>query len=217
MPNSGFSWGAKLSDIADAVWTRAVRQLSDAENIKNAISDAVWERSERKLTNLDDVRAGKIDNLDVAVSSRSTNAGVWEYSTRGLTEAVQNVMILAGGSIRAEANTERTTRNTSFTKIKEFRVFASGSVEVEWEMKTTVANENVFAAVFINGALASEIFQNSSTSYERYLATVNIQNGDYVQVYFYSNLDTVTVYLRNCKLKYTIAGGETATPQVTLD
>lgn len=31
MSNSGFSWGAKLSDIADAVWTRTTRELTQAK------------------------------------------------------------------------------------------------------------------------------------------------------------------------------------------
>lgn len=88
MPNSGFSWGAKLSEIADAVWTRTTRTLS----------------------NLDDTRAARIDNLDAAISTRATAADVWEYANRTLTQAKfpfwSAIITQTQGSISVAASTE---------------------------------------------------------------------------------------------------------------
>jgi len=68
LPNAGFSWGAKLSEIADAIWTR----------------------SERKLTNLDDVRAAKIDNLDATISSRQPDAGLTSIHVGRIDAAISS-------------------------------------------------------------------------------------------------------------------------------
>ncbi|GEM_PF-2692193 len=305
MPNSGFSWGAKLSDIADAVWTRtvrqlsdaenikdtisdsvwtrSVRQLSDAENIKDAISDSVWTRSERKLTNLDDDRASKIDNLDATISSRqpdvgltsthvgridadissrasasdytssraskldyldasissrqpdagltsthverldanissrATNEGVWNYSTRGLTEAVENVGIIASSTVRAEANTERTTSSISFVKIKEFRVFASGTLRVIWEQCTSNSSYTSFTRIYLNGIAVSDVFEETSTSYQSKSFDLGASSGDYVQIYAKIAHTSQSCYVRNAWLCYAVISGETSSPSITLD
>jgi len=161
MPNSGFSWGAKLSDIADAVWTR----------------------SERKLTNLNDARASKIDNLDVAVSSRATSADVWEYPTRGITEPVQNVGVIASDLERAFADTERSTSSTSYVKLKEFRVYASGTIRVKWQQKVSDATKNCFTRVFRNGVAVSGEFKHNYVSYQSHSYDIGVMEGDYIQLY----------------------------------
>lgn len=46
MPNLLGSWGMKLSDIADAVWTRTLREITNVA----AISDAVWNATIRRPT-----------------------------------------------------------------------------------------------------------------------------------------------------------------------
>lgn len=40
------------------------------------------------ISRLTKARADKLDNLDAAISGRSTNAGVWSHPTRTLTESV---------------------------------------------------------------------------------------------------------------------------------
>jgi len=195
MPNAGFSWAPKLSEIADAVWTR----------------------SERKLTNLDDTRASKIDNLDVTVSSRATNSGVWEYSTRGLTEPVENAGIFASDRVKAEANTERSTANTSYTKLKEFRIFASGTVRVKWEQKSSESAKTTRAKVYRNGVAISEEKTMGTTAYNELTCDIDVESGDYIQIYCRVDDASYTCYIRNAKLCYSISGGETATPIITLD
>ncbi len=195
MPNSGFSWGAKLSDIADAVWTR----------------------SERKLTNLDDARASKIDNLDVAISSRATNEGVWEYPTRGLTEAVDNVIILPSDEVKAEANTERTTTSTNYVKLKEFKVFATGTIRLKWEFRTSSGSYSAQTRVYKNGVGTAAEFETYSTTYVAKTCEIDVNEGDIVQLYGRINGSGYTCYIRNAKLCYTVNGGGAENPLVIVD
>jgi len=187
------------------------------ENVKATISDSVWTRSERKLTNLNDTRAAKIDNLDVAVSTRATNTGIWNYSTRGLTEPVQNVAVMPSDTIRAEANTERSTPSTSYTKLKEFRIFASGVVRIQWEYKGDSNEYIAYTKVYINGTAVSEQYSVKSTTYTKESYDVGVNNGDYIQIYCKTNVSEYPCYIRNVKLCYSILGGETSIPIVTLD
>jgi len=239
MPNAGFSWGPNLSEIADAVWsrsvrqlsdvdnvkdaisdsvwTRTVRQLSDADNIKGAISDSVWTRSTRQLTNLSDSRASKIDRLDTNISTRATNSGVWNYSTRGLTEPVFNSIISANDTIRAEANTERSTNNSDYVKLKEFRVFAPGTVRLKWDHRAVATPEGVYSRVYVNGLAVSGEYFNDTSTYETVSCDVGVNDGDYVQLYTRTGKSGVTVYVRNCKLCYAVASGGINSPQVILD
>lgn len=93
MPNSLGSWGAKLSEIADAVWTRTVRQLSDAGNIATPISDAVWTRSSRQLSDVENVKTAIADSVWTRSVRDITNVtairdAVWAATTRTLTAGV---------------------------------------------------------------------------------------------------------------------------------
>jgi len=217
MPNAGFSWGPNLAEIADAVWTRAVRQLSDVENVKVAISDSVWTRSERKITNLNDTRAAKIDNLDVSVSSRATVAGVWEYPTRGLTESVASRTTQISDDIRAEANTLHPTSSTTYEKVKEFRVYLTGDVRIKWKFNNEASGSRSYTRIYRNGLAISDEYAQDFDDYIAKTYDLPVSEGDYVQIYAKTDDSNYPCNVKNAQLCYSVYEGEIHPPDVTLD
>ncbi|MHA1482396.1 MAG: hypothetical protein ACTSQA_03025, partial [Candidatus Heimdallarchaeaceae archaeon] len=128
-----------------------------------------------------------------------------------------NTLIMAGDLVRAEANTQRTTNSTSYTKMKEFRVFASGKVRVKWEQCQVAGDGYVYSKIYRNGVAVSGENKQTSSNWLGYSYDLDVTNGDYIQVYCKVADSATTLGIRNVKLCYTVYGGEVASPIVTLD
>jgi len=141
---------------------------------------------------------------------------VWNYSTRGLTEPVENCVVMAGDIVRAQANTPRSTTSTSWEKLKEFRVFCNGTVRVRFTDQ--VANNlDAFIEVRRNGvtvASTGNVYSDTSPKVRNYDVEVSVN--DYIQIYGYVESDQ-TLTIKDAKICYTIFGGEVNSPAVILD
>lgn len=194
MPNSGFSWGAKLSEIADAVWTRSIRDL----------------------TNLPDVRAAKIDNLDVALSSRATAADVWGYATRKLTAGSHNVFVIPSENLKVQADIERSTTSTAYKKVKEIVMPYSGKVRVRFDLRIDISSQTAYARVYRNGAEYGTNGNTTSTTYVTFTEDLCFEAMDFVQLYIATTAGG-TVYTANFRLYYDIDDGIPQIPIITLN
>lgn len=180
MPSGGFSWGPKLSDIADAVWTR----------------------SERRLTNLDDIRASKIDNIDVAVSTRATEEGVWTYSERKLTKAVSRVFAVISDNLRVSADSQKSVNTTTATKVKEIFILHDGMYRVKFDLRSGNSGYVAHGRIYRNGAAYGSSRSSDTTSYTTFSEDLNLRAGDFLQLYIWVSTSGKIAYVRNLRLYF---------------
>jgi len=110
-----------------------------------------------------------------------------------------------GSLIEASADTERSTGEVSYTKLKEFTpLVRQGTITVSWEMKRLngAGNNTVYAKVYINGVATGAEESTTSTVYvSKSTSSISVNVGDVVQIYGYSNASPMEMYIQNTKIK----------------
>jgi len=133
---------------------------------------------------------------------------VWSYATRTLTqfdaEFLKNTQVIAHDTIRAEANTERSTLNTSMTKVKEIKVSVTGKIRVWFDLKSAANGYTVEAQIYKNGSAVGTLRQSDTTTYQTYQEDIDVTDGDLVQLYYRTTNNAVDAFVRNFKIGYDI-------------
>ncbi len=95
-----------------------------------------------------------------------------------------------GSLVECTAATERTSTESSYTKIKEFSdLIRGGTISVTWEMKTTLGSSNSSRVkVYINGVATGVEQTTTSNDYVSKTDTgITVSPGDIVQLYSYAD------------------------------
>ena len=100
-----------------------------------------------------------------------------------------------------EANTERTSSLTSYTKIKEFLVNNTWFYTVSFDLKANIVASSINARIYINWVAVWIVRASSSTTYTTYSENLQVKFWDLVQLYFQSVSWTHAV-VRNFNMKY---------------
>jgi len=110
-------------------------------------------------------------------------------------------IIGAGANIVSEANTERSTTNTSATKTKEIVIPETGTYSISFDIKISSASGQVYAQIYKNG-VAFGTFRNwNGTAYQSFSENLSFAKGDLAQLYIYSDSSLRTAFCRNFSVK----------------
>lgn len=110
-------------------------------------------------------------------------------------------------TIRLSADTERTT--TSITQVlqKTFRAPLSGVVNVYFEVKAT-STYFVSYSIYRNGDIIASTSSNTTgTSYTPINFDVTVGEGDFLDIYLWTQNPAATAYVKNARLRYDISAG----------
>lgn len=107
-----------------------------------------------------------------------------------------------GSIVESTAATERTTANSSLTKVKELTdLNRAGSVTISWEHKATGGATNANSKLYINGVAVGSLKSTSLTTYaEVSESNVTVAIGDNIQVYAQTD-GSASVEVKNLKIK----------------
>jgi hypothetical protein len=123
------------------IWTYSTRTLTGFTGTPRA--DLIGADESLDAHGYTSTRAAKLDNLDVAVSSRATAADVWGYATRTLTSlAGQPRIDIMGEDASFEAGTG--TRKTLIDRLASMEAFDTpieGSITMDGTEQTIVLDE----------------------------------------------------------------------------
>jgi len=113
--------------------------------------------------------------------------------------------IIASDTLRDSADTERSkTDDASWTKVKEFEVFADGEYRVVFDYKDVGANPSSYR-VYRNGVAYGTNVSTTNTSYQTDTEDLIFGGGDSVELWYNTiGVSTDTAYVRNFRLYYDI-------------
>lgn len=84
----------------------------------------------------------------------------------------------------SSADTERSTSNETYTKLKEIEIGKTGTYRVKWDMKVSMGARAGLSRVYVNGAAEGDEKTTYSTSYNNYSdSSISISAGDLLQLY----------------------------------
>ena len=139
---------------------------------------------------------GTVIRGNVGVSDNSSSSNAFPYTT--------------GTDLLLSADTERSSGSASYSKIKECSIsgYASGVINVYFELNSSNNTQTAYGRVYINGiAVGTERSQTSST-YAAYNEDFTIVAGDLIQLYVKADNPT-SAFIRNFRLR-TTQGAETS-------
>jgi hypothetical protein len=115
----------------------------------------------------------------------------------------QPMLSYSGGTAYnlAQANTERYTANTSYTKLKEIRVARGGQINAYFELKTSNAGDIVYGRVYVNGVAAGAEYNSTSETYAPHNDNISVDVGDLVQLYAKRVVTATQAYVRNFRIR----------------
>jgi hypothetical protein len=137
------------------------------------------------------VRAGKLDNLDVAVSTRSSHtvADIWTYTTRTLTGLTGQPRIdLLGEDASFEEGTG--TRKTRIDRLANIEAF---DAPIEGTLTADGTEQNV---------VLDEITGNPTRYLEGYIDLSNMESGDAVVIREYMKIKSDGGYVKYAEETY---------------
>lgn len=119
-------------------------------------------------------------------------------------------------STSSSANTEKTTNQSSYTKVKEIAILVPGTYIVSFDMKEEASDANAFGRLYKNGIAIGIERQSNSSSYLTYTESVTLSSGDLLQLYIKTANVSRTCYVKNLNLKFYI-GPAKQTSQIIID
>lgn len=134
-----------------------------------------------------------------------------KFSTpKALTDAgLTPVQFAAGTALTlAEANTERTTTNTSYVKVKEITITRAGTFAVSFDLKSSSdgSGAEVYGRIYKNDEAVGTQRMKNDSAYTTYAENLTFAVGDKVQLYHKIGAAGPTCYVKNFNIKATIAG-----------
>jgi hypothetical protein len=102
-------------------------------------------------------------------------------------QLIQYPLITPADNILVSNPTERYTNNTSWTKLKEIRIYVRGTIRTYFGLASAQSGVTVRGAVFRNGTQVGTSRSTTSTSYVYFTEDIaGWVEGDYYQIYGYT-------------------------------
>ncbi len=150
----------------------------------------------------------KVDNATIEVDTSNHQLRVKDG---GITR-VKLVNHTAGDYLVAEADKEKSTSNTSYTKMKEIVIARKGSLRIKFDMKGS--GVTVYGRIYKNGSPIGTERSTYGVSYTTYSEDIsNWDIGDLCQLYTRTGNVSYPAYIRN----FRVYSGEPIVEVVTLD
>lgn len=145
---------------------------------------------------------------DTASATGSAHAKLAQLlaDTTELLLTKRNGIVIASDTLKASADTERTSTSDTYAKIKEIQVLVKGVVRVTFDMKAS--SGLVYGAVYVNGVLVVESSTEGLT-YSTFTHDISVNELDSVQLYRKVAGGSVrTGYWKNFRIKYDYSADE---------
>lgn len=195
--------GGILNSDINASAAIAYSKLSLTGMILNA--DLAGSIADSKLLQI--TTAGKVSGASLtSFSSIPSGAGVIPTANLGSGTANATTFLRgdqtyvtpfghsAGDVLTARADTERTTTSGSYTKLKEISVPSSGTLRINWEMKTDSGSSAAYAKVYRNGSAVGVEQSTDQTTFQSKTDDVSGWSaGDLLQLYVHDTSSTAHV------------------------
>lgn len=110
---------------------------------------------------------------------------------------------LAGSKLEIQSLSEVSTESTSMVKLKEVSIGGGGTVTVSFNLRSAQYKTTAYGAIFVNGTQVGTLRSTNSTTDITYTENINVNAGDYIQVYGYKS-GTFPAYLNNFKVTVTV-------------
>jgi len=97
------------------------------------------------------------------------------------------VTIVATDTLRASADTERSTASASYVKLKEFIVAATGIIRVKFDLKLTGTGgaNTARGRIYKNDAAVGTERSDTGGTYQTFTEDITVSGGDVIQLYAY--------------------------------
>lgn len=119
----------------------------------------------------------------------------------------------ASDTLRVSADTERSYKGETYTKLKEIVSNVTGTVRVSFDLKHSSDNgPAVKARIYVNGVAVGIERLTSYAPYKTYTEDITIRQGDLIQVYA-RGTSTQHAIIRNFRVFYDVRN----TPIVSID
>jgi len=122
------------------------------------------------------------------------------------SSSAEKIYAFASSSVlQASADTERSTNENAYTKVKDIEVRRGGSVRVDFDCKDNQGASNSKCQIYVNGVAAGTERTPSSATYVTYSQEISVAAYDNVQLYYKnpSGDGGAMVYARNFRIYYT--------------
>jgi len=121
-----------------------------------------------------------------------------------LNNGVKILKLVASDVLQFSADTERTTTSDTYTKLKEIKVDWQGRIRVSFDLHSTTTLYAAVALIYINGVAVGTNRTTGSLTYVTFTEDIDVQEGDFVQLYARRGNSTVTAYVRNFRTYWSL-------------
>ena len=128
----------------------------------------------------------------------------WDGKELTLLGANDSAFVVSS-NVRNFNDTEQTTTNQSYTKIKEILIREKiTAFKLYWQQKVSAGGHQIHVRMYKNGTgIGTEAISNNRGYVDvSYNYTTTFENGDLLQMYAYSDDAGCTVYVHNMRMKY---------------
>jgi len=112
-----------------------------------------------------------------------------------------NTYLSSSSVLQISADTERTTTNTSYSLMKQVKIYRSGTVRVSYDAKSTSSGYPGTGDVRVSNVSKAET-EITATDYTTVSVNVNVAAGDTID--FYGKVPLNTFYIKNFRIYYDI-------------
>jgi hypothetical protein len=117
-------------------------------------------------------------------------------------QPIQYPLITPADNVLLDNPTERTTTSTSYTRLKEIRIFLKGKIRTYFELRSGTAGTTVYGRVYRNGGAFGTERTTTSNTYVSFTEDLDGWfEGDTYQIYGYTSNYTVIAYVRNQQIR----------------
>jgi len=132
-------------------------------------------------------------------------ADVWSYATRKLTDIdIYRTVQKSSTELKTWADEETSTADISYEKLKEIKMYVTGTIRVKWKFRRDTASDyTVYTQVYKNGSAVGTEKSTTSAEYVEVYQDISVQFGDLVQLYGKTGLSGYPVYVKDFRIYYT--------------
>lgn len=114
-------------------------------------------------------------------------------------QALMGFSISASDTLLLSADTERSSAETTYTKIKEIKTYCAGAHRVKFDLKTAGAGDVVNGKIYKNGVALGTEQSDDTGSYVTKSEDLTFAAGDLIQLYI-KKVDAANVYVQNLRV-----------------
>lgn len=121
--------------------------------------------------------------------------------------------IIASDSLALSADAERSSKSTTYVKVKEIVIALSGTIRVKFDLKHNWGGSGAraYGAIYKNGVICGTERSLDSQSYTTYSEDISVSAGDSVQLYIKVSSDQYYTYARNFRHYFDLSNSSGAT------